>query len=725
MERAATFAFDAPTEGVAVMYWQSNGAGETSQTIRQLPGLDASTVRNWSFAADGQAQSFTEMGQDTVRYTYRYNPAGQLTALLAEEESMAYQYDHQPDTQPLQQLAKDLPFWPQLDPVKDTILVEDRQTGDRHWLLLNIRGLLAAYIHQTADGALKAHLVYNYLTYAKWGWAMRAEWNVLSDVLVYNHREGIREADADAAVAKLSSGQWYGLCKYGTRLYLHENGHFVWQEEPGGVYVQGTWQRSGGKLRLQLKNRRQPLIFEEQGEVGAVWLVGEEGKVRPMLALKEDTYAMRQAVAGLEQFSWETLTENNRVGLRHRLDGRALPAQYDAVEVAASDFGIFTLEGLQGVVRYDGQALTPIYYESLELLESDILLAKKSGRYGLIRPNGERILAKEYNRLYYEDGAMRAIENDKMGVIDTSGKVLIPFEYDSLSTTFGPSLRMAWSGNQLGVVHPTTPGWFMSQGPYEQVVHLGSSTLSVQFQSGLWAIWRKAEGFVTDPVYAYMEAVGPNVLLVQQNGQFGLLRKDGSTLVPLQYPLIKACGQQSIGDLCALLAEHNTVAQFISEDGFGYLDGYGREHAPRLPSAARIATDYETVTANDYLSLTFPKEKWRWESSANRLYKQGDYGRVRVFYEVQDMGSATLAQWLQENEPQLYPQMEEAVLGGQEALVASEIKRIRYYDFRKKYAYVPLGKGQVLRLEFSCKAANYIENAQDLYEIERLLEVKP
>lgn len=683
----------------------------------------------WEVAPDGQAQRvrhWSPIYPDTTTWAYRYNPAGVLTALVSGGEEV-YTYQYEPADASLQQLTQNLPlnFAPRL--LADTILVTDQRNSRQHWLILDEAQRLAEYLAADKDGQLISHLQYAYPDTTDAAQPYRITTNRLSGQQWYTYTPPLSPERPEAA-AQLQTGVWYAAWGKSPLLYLHPTGEMLWQPNPTEAITEGSWRREGGQLLLQPDNRRTALTFEEKKEPGgSLQLRAAEGSaILPMLKIQDPSAALRRRAEAVALGHWEVYKSGNKVGLRHALDGRQLPAEYDAVEAAARSFAIVTLEGLQGVVRYDGQALTPIYYQQLSWIGEELLLAQKTGRYTLIRPNGTPVTASDYDRILKDGGQrLRAAQNGRMGVIDKAGKTVVPFRFDSLSTVFGDNQRRAWLGEQMGVVGEDGE-WVIEPGLYLQIMPAGKSRLLVQGLTGQWGMLTSNGEVLVKPRYTHLRVLGSMVFIAQLEGQFGLVSPDGEALTPLKYQLIKGCEPQAGQGLCETLLDNNAVAQFISADGFGYLDAYGREHPPRLPTEKELASTYETVTVNEQLKFTFPKAKWRWEPSANRLYKQGDYGRVRVFYERVELGGLEPEAWLEGNLPEdLHQRLQRQEVGGQPAWVVSKVKRIRYYDFRKKYAYVPLANGQLLRLEFSCKSANYLENAQDLYEIEQLLRVNP
>lgn len=705
--------------------WVPNGDKGLHRLVANAQTGQAKYQQFWRLAPDGQVQTvqtWSSQQPDTIEWRYRYNPAGVLVALEVEGSS-GYTYEQEPDTKSLRSLYQRLPLVPTALPSKDTLLIVENSNGQQHWFMLDAQERPTAYLAQGKHGELIAHWLYAYYDGADRPWAQRVVQNMQSRYQEKMWRSTTPEANL-SSLEELETDTWYAAWGQGQRFYLHHSGKLLWQDHKEGEQVTGSWSRKQDELHLNLDNRRAAFVFKAEETAGRLLLINAEtGGKWPIVEMQMATEELRAWANEVK--AWASYTEGGRVGLQRKLDGRRLPAKYDAVEAATQAYGIVTLEGLKGIVSYDGQPLTPIYYQALSSIGEELLAAKKDNRYALMRPNGNPVTAYDYDRLLVDADGLRAVQASKMGIIDTTGRTVIPFRFDSLSTALGFNQRWAWLDGAKGVIN-AQGDWVIVPEACLQIELADTAAFIVQDLSGRWGLLRRDGEILVAPEYTHLRVLSPGVFVAQIQGKFGLISVDGRELTPIKYPMIKGCEPQAGEGLCGILLQNNAIAKFISEEGFGYLDAYGREQPPRLPSEERLKAEYETVRVKEQLELTFPKAKWRWEPTANRLYKQGDYGRVRVFYEWVELAGQKPEKWLEENLPgKLHQQLQRQEVGGQPAWVVTELKRIRYYDFRKKYAYIPLPKGQLLRLELSCKAANYIENAQDLYEIEQLLKVKP
>ncbi len=102
-------------------------------------------------------------------------------------------------------------------------------------------------------------------------------------------------------------------------------------------------------------------------------------------------------------------------------------------------FMIYTKDGKQGVVDTLNNELLPFEYAEVKnISDYDTLrafIARKDSLYGVVGLDRKILYSFQYQSIYpvYEKGLAVAKRNNKMGVIDTLGKVIIPFKYDSVA----------------------------------------------------------------------------------------------------------------------------------------------------------------------------------------------------------------------------------------------------------------------------------------------------
>ncbi len=490
----------------------------------------------------------------------------------------------------------------------------------------------------------------------------------------------------------------------------------------GAKLLPGQWSRQGNTLKVTLAGQRAPLVYDVEEKAWGwavrsgdtllqdwVWLE----QLRPEEPRQLERWRAEAAAAHLQPFR-----VNGRAGLRHPSGQIRIAPQYDGVRCPHPQLAIVELEERFGLMGINGASLLPIYFEKLEYWGDSLLLAQREGAQGVLHLSGDTIVPFKYERLAMrDDTSYWAFRSGKMGLLNAAGHTLLECRFDSIHPFIGGQAIASVDG-QTGLIGEKGH-WVVAPGTFAKIIPQGLKGYLVESPDGQWGTISRAGAAVHPAVYGHLRALSDGVLAAQQNGRFGLLSADGQTLVPIQYRALKGCPDYTAtAALCSSLEAHRAIAQFVGDGRFGYLDALGREHPPMLPAPEVIEADYEQSQAPHQLVFTYP-DNWAYEASIQRLYKKRDYGQSRVQYAFLPSGGRSLATWLAE---EVEHDLDPATVGGRPAFAYTEEERVRYYDIYKKHMYclVPDGS-QVLHLEFSCKAANFLESIQDLFEIERLL----
>lgn len=112
-----------------------------------------------------------------------------------------------------------------------------------------------------------------------------------------------------------------------------------------------------------------------------------------------------------------------------------IPVAYNIKSICelskGSKFVIITYHDKYGVIDDRGNLIIPIEYEYIEYYGEDIVTVVKNDLIGVLSAiDGSVIIEIKYNGLkYWESGCFSAKLNNKMGIIDKTGKEIIPIEY--------------------------------------------------------------------------------------------------------------------------------------------------------------------------------------------------------------------------------------------------------------------------------------------------------
>jgi hypothetical protein len=132
-----------------------------------------------------------------------------------------------------------------------------------------------------------------------------------------------------------------------------------------------------------------------------------------------------------------TATKDGKEGILKGDGSVAIPLIYDRMQSYQRDQLIVSKGALKGIIAVDGQTILPIEYDIIEKTNRS-LIVKKKGEYSLIDRSNQPILSSFSNiQSQYIDGStyLLASKNNKLGIYDESGRVVIAPEYDQFLPT--------------------------------------------------------------------------------------------------------------------------------------------------------------------------------------------------------------------------------------------------------------------------------------------------
>jgi hypothetical protein len=92
---------------------------------------------------------------------------------------------------------------------------------------------------------------------------------------------------------------------------------------------------------------------------------------------------------------------------------------------------------LAGLIDSKGNTVIDFKYNSMMFMKEDRVWASKDGKWGLLDNKGNTLTEFIYQGAYdFKDGYARVMLNDKVGVVNKAGKLIVPTEYKSLGSVY-------------------------------------------------------------------------------------------------------------------------------------------------------------------------------------------------------------------------------------------------------------------------------------------------
>lgn len=174
-----------------------------------------------------------------------------------------------------------------------------------------------------------------------------------------------------------------------------------------------------------------------------------------------------------------------------------------------------------GLIDYNGKQTIPFLYDTLYKAHSvpriSGFIAKKDGLYGFISSKNEVIQPFKYNYIYALEGGyiVYICRNNKAGIYDESGQIMIPFDYDAIYNTS--------YNNHLTKEFPTNTDIFI----VEKDGKIG--TIDNKNNVIIPIIYDGLSGWVE---------YGPEAHFVKNNDKYGIISHKGEIIIPIEYDYV-------------------------------------------------------------------------------------------------------------------------------------------------------------------------------------------
>lgn len=308
-----------------------------------------------------------------------------------------------------------------------------------------------------------------------------------------------------------------------------------------------------------------------------------------------------------------------------------------------------------GIIDKNGNFLLPMKYDYIGGFSEGLSLVRPDffeDRVYYIDKTGKKVLEIEGNSGDFKEGLAYIIKNGKYGVIDKTGKVVIPIIYDYVKD-FNDGLAYVWKDDKIGYIdkngNEVVPikydyiGGFIEGlavarigKKYGYVDKSGKEVIPIiydsasDFSEGLAAVVvedqmrfiDKTGKIVIPVIYDYAFDFKEGLAVVSKDGKYGYIDKTGREIVPLifndAYP--SSDGMMRVRD----------------ENGrYGYIKNPFKNEVQAIPTQSKITVDGKeikleayTIKGNNYFKLrdlamalngTSKQFEVKWDSETNAI----------------------------------------------------------------------------------------------------------
>ncbi len=377
-------------------------------------------------------------------------------------------------------------------------------------------------------------------------------------------------------VEKVTSFQYYAIYENGKMGVIDLKGNVLIEPKYDNIKIPNPEKaificQDGDKIVVQ--NDKKETLFQEYEEVTPIDIKGIATNIpyeKRVLRYKQDgkyglinyegkivTKAIYEEIEGLENKESELLVKKDgKYGVINQKGVSLLKIEYDSIVgdgyydeqqgYALSGYivSLKTQEGYRyGYISAKREKILEVNYNSISRVtgvESDkevYLIATKNGQTGVVK-NGKVMIHYTYQTLEYDDyNNLFMIErNAKYGVIDMTGKEILPVEYDEIES----------KGIYLQAMKEETATYFDIEGnrlennEYESVFKTDNENYLITIDvEGQYGVINAKKEVIIQNTYQYLEYLYDDYFIASNESYLGVINTLGKTKVEFQYDVLQ------------------------------------------------------------------------------------------------------------------------------------------------------------------------------------------
>ena len=285
--------------------------------------------------------------------------------------------------------------------------------------------------------------------------------------------------------------------------------------------------------------------------------------------IKNKTKKIEYTISNIEVYKYVKYKVGENFGIIDRDGNIIIEATYKNIEIPNPEKDLFicykdeeNIEVLNSkkdkqFLQYD--KVEPIKIQNIAstlCFEKSVLKYKKGNLYGLIDFNGKQITKNEYSsieNLQSTEGKFLVSKNDKFGVINMNGTVLVEPKFDQIATDEYYSEQTNYAEAGFIVSNTTNDGY-----RYGYIDCKGKKILNPEFndiirikeekeiyliasKNGQYGLYKDGKEIIK-PEYQSIIYTENGALIIEKNGQFGIANKKGEIKVEPKYSEIEQNG---------------------------------------------------------------------------------------------------------------------------------------------------------------------------------------
>src|SRR5690606_18422365 len=224
--------------------------------------------------------------------------------------------------------------------------------------------------------------------------------------------------------------------------------------------------------------------------------------------------------------------------------------KYDYIEsINKNGFGIVGKNNKFGIINIQGKEVIQLKYDKIEHPKRDssileLFILEKNKKLQIldenIKPIKQNVLSYKWNKIdfgeYYLDVLLLKDNQNKFGIIDETGKIIIPFEFEEIRPFDGKETIIAKKNNYFGIIDFSNKELVSFEN--DEIYSSKFSEIYVIKQNEKFGLFNKQGGRIMDFVFEDMQPCfydENNKFIVKSKGKYGIIDKTGKEIIPTEF----------------------------------------------------------------------------------------------------------------------------------------------------------------------------------------------
>lgn len=196
--------------------------------------------------------------------------------------------------------------------------------------------------------------------------------------------------------------------------------------------------------------------------------------------------------------------------------------------------------GKYGLIDFEGKEVLPCDYDEIVALKSvkSNLLVKKAGNVGLVNEKGQTIIPIQYKEIKtlkegYKNEYIVVNENNKYGLISTSGNILIEPKYEDVKYLNNSTLFAIKESGVWKLIN-TEDGQIVIDGGYDDIKEVKTDSIII-VKDGKYGIINQNKEEKISPTYQELKYAFSIYYIAKKDGKYGIINSENKEIIPFEY----------------------------------------------------------------------------------------------------------------------------------------------------------------------------------------------